>query len=396
VDAFKPEIIIATADSVFIFDHDGASRVGGPPSAPGYNYNNFTDLMSSPGVGDLDLDEKLDIVIGTRDGWVIAWTGRDGTLLAGWPVRVGDSVLASPVIANLDSDDELEVLIPDQDGYVHGLNHDGTLLEGWPYKTGNGVFGSPLIWDVDGNGTTNVVIASFDQYIYVLDLPDVPFDPLRAPWPKFRHDSRNTGALASDMFVPVALSSLAASHRGGGVVSLSWEATSDYVAFHVYRARDGEASVLCGTVAGGQGDGYRPYNFDDVDVPDGSYLYAIGAVPRSGGDEERFGPIRVEVSTSGVPVVAELLQNWPNPFNPETVIRYSVPASLGKARLALRVYDVGGRLVRVLADRAHEPGSHSATWDGRDDEGRAVPSGIYVYRLEGPGVGIARKMSLIQ
>jgi hypothetical protein len=399
-----PEIIVATGDSVLVFHSDGTAMLGGPPYSTLYNFNNFTqnnDMMSSPAIGDLNVDRSLDIVIGSSTGMVFAWTGRTGQILPGWPVQVSttDSDLGSPVIANLDNDPELEVLITDDKGYVHGLNHDGTLLEGWPYKTGNGIFGSPAIWDMDGNGTTNVAFSSSDQFIYLLELPTVPFDPLDVeahPWPKFRHDSSNSGWLERDQFVPVALASLTAQHRGGGTVALGWQATSEYQEFRVYRQLDGGTQVRVGSVSGRTGSGYLTYSFEDKDVPDGRYLYWIGAVARDGGTEEKMGPMRVEVATAGLPLVAELLQNSPNPFNPWTTIHYRVPGSLGKARLSLRIYAVSGRLVRTLVDGPQEPGQHSVTWDGRDGDGRAVASGLYLYRLEGAGVSITRKMSLLQ
>lgn len=74
-----------------------------------------------------------------------------------------------------------------------------------------------------------------------------------------------------------------------------------------------------------------------------------------------------------------LFPNVPNPFNPTTRIEYEVAAQVP---VTLRVYDVAGRLVRELvARRRPEPGKHVVVWDGRDDAGRAVPSGVYVYRL---------------
>jgi flagellar hook assembly protein FlgD len=69
---------------------------------------------------------------------------------------------------------------------------------------------------------------------------------------------------------------------------------------------------------------------------------------------------------------------FPNPFNPETVFAFRIP----EAGLAvLEVYDVRGQLVRVLLEGRLEPGRHEAVWDGREQDGRPVPSGIYLVRL---------------
>ncbi len=73
-----------------------------------------------------------------------------------------------------------------------------------------------------------------------------------------------------------------------------------------------------------------------------------------------------------------LAQNHPNPFNPTTTIRFSVPDA-GRVRLA--VYNVAGQLVRTLIDEWLSVGEHAAIWDGRDELGRSVASGVYLYRL---------------
>jgi len=71
--------------------------------------------------------------------------------------------------------------------------------------------------------------------------------------------------------------------------------------------------------------------------------------------------------------------SYPNPFNPETTIRYCLPAG---TRAALRIYDARGRLVRELFDSVCTAGEHEVLWDGTDDHGRPASSGVYFYALE--------------
>jgi hypothetical protein len=77
-----------------------------------------------------------------------------------------------------------------------------------------------------------------------------------------------------------------------------------------------------------------------------------------------------------------LSKNWPNPFRSATSIAYAVPKA-GNVRLS--VYTAEGRLVTRLVDGYSEPGTHSATWDGRDRFGNEVGSGMYYYRLDTGG-----------
>jgi len=90
----------------------------------------------------------------------------------------------------------------------------------------------------------------------------------------------------------------------------------------------------------------------------------------------------------------QLGQNTPNPFNPATTISYTVPDAGGV--VTLRIYDVAGRLVRSLVDGFEPAGEHAVAWDGRNDRGRAVASGIYHYRLTGPGYAGQKRMVLLR
>jgi hypothetical protein len=90
-----------------------------------------------------------------------------------------------------------------------------------------------------------------------------------------------------------------------------------------------------------------------------------------------------------------LSDNYPNPFNPETKIRYTVDN--GKARpVVLRVYNVLGQTVKTLVDEPKARGIYEVTWDGRDESGDEVASGVYFYKLEAGDFVQTKKMVLIR
>ena len=82
---------------------------------------------------------------------------------------------------------------------------------------------------------------------------------------------------------------------------------------------------------------------------------------------------------SELPSRIELEQNHPNPFNPQTTIAYTLPAS---HRVSITIYDAIGKQVRVLMNDRKAAGRHEITWDARDDAGKPVASGVYFYQLE--------------
>ena len=91
-----------------------------------------------------------------------------------------------------------------------------------------------------------------------------------------------------------------------------------------------------------------------------------------------------------------LLQNAPNPFNASTVISFLIPFRLANETTRLSIYNLAGQLVRVLQLDAQQAGEHSLSWDGRDDYGRAVASGVYIYRLNVGGWAVHRRMLLLR
>jgi hypothetical protein len=88
-----------------------------------------------------------------------------------------------------------------------------------------------------------------------------------------------------------------------------------------------------------------------------------------------------------------LYSNQPNPFNPRTTIRFDLPVA-GQAQLS--IYDLAGRLVRVLVEGEIPAGSHEAVWDGRDQSGRSAPSGTYLARLVAGGKVEGVRLSLVR
>lgn len=95
-----------------------------------------------------------------------------------------------------------------------------------------------------------------------------------------------------------------------------------------------------------------------------------------------------------IPVATtELLGNYPNPFNPETLISYSLKDA---TPVRLEIYNSKGQRIRVLVDETQASGWYRALWNGRDDHGKPVSSGIYMYRMSAGSYSASRKMVLLQ
>ncbi|MFC1544570.1 FlgD immunoglobulin-like domain containing protein [Gemmatimonadota bacterium] len=107
-------------------------------------------------------------------------------------------------------------------------------------------------------------------------------------------------------------------------------------------------------------------------------------------DGEGVGP------GASLPKAFSLRQNHPNPFNPSTTINYQIPDNAGSVQFRLNVYDIRGKLVRTLDQGLKGAGTYSVFWDGTDDRGRQVSSGVYFYRFVSSEYNATRKMIMLK
>jgi hypothetical protein len=152
--------------------------------------------------------------------------------------------------------------------------------------------------------------------------------------------------------------------------------------FNVYRSAHPETGfqrINSELISVGRGNTYT-----DKDVTPGSiYWYCLGAVDGEG--EWMSSAVSIAVPS----IAAVLKQNVPNPFNPKTLISFAVTA---RSRVSLRVYDVAGRHVKTLLDDVVDGGARNVTWDGTDERGKPVSSGVYFYRLETANTVLTKTM----
>jgi hypothetical protein len=187
--------------------------------------------------------------------------------------------------------------------------------------------------------------------------------------------------------VPVAIAGFVARPVEGGV-ELTWEVLADETVegYRIYRKSAGDESAVA--VNAGLIRAAERLFLDRSASGGNDYRYTL-AVILPDGTEYRSQSVSVTVP------VGELMleQNVPNPFNPQTRISFVLPHS-GGAKLA--IYDTGGRLVRVLADGPQPEGRREFQWDGRDERGNSVSSGVYFCRLDFGKTTLSRKMVLLR
>ncbi len=154
-----------------------------------------------------------------------------------------------------------------------------------------------------------------------------------------------------------------------------------------------------------------PFDHPQLFVPNGhdpitgaDNLVEIPAVGASGGPPlmpflqgDPFLPKDVDLASNDgvntVPAEFNLEQNFPNPFNPRTTIQFAVPE---KSYVRLEIFSLLGQKVRSLVNDNLEPGVHTVNWDGKNDTGVQVGSGVYFYRLQTPNFTRTKRMLMIK
>ncbi len=180
-----------------------------------------------------------------------------------------------------------------------------------------------------------------------------------------------------------------------GTVHLNWRTgfEIEHAGFRVNRANEGsnEFVKISGDDLVRDLDGDHVYEFEDHGADVGAtYLYQLEAVANNG-EVQLFTPLQVTV-TRTLPAMIALHPSRPNPFNPSTSIGFDLPEA---GRVSVRIYDGSGRLVRTLTDAGALPaGTHALTWDGRDDNGAGVSSGVYLIRFQAGGRLFTQKIVL--
>jgi len=186
--------------------------------------------------------------------------------------------------------------------------------------------------------------------------------------------------------LPVELSSFTATVTNNEVV-LEWSTATEInnQGFEIQKSNGNKEFEAIGYVPGyGTITESRLYSFTDSKVDDGSYIYRLKQIDFNG-TFEYSDEISVEVLN---PIEFVLEQNFPNPFNPSTLIKYSIPED---DFVSLNVYNLLGEIVATLVNQTQEAGRYEINFDASD-----LSSGIYVYNLKSGNLNSGKKMLLMK
>ncbi|MCI0479851.1 VCBS repeat-containing protein, partial [Candidatus Uhrbacteria bacterium] len=314
-DGHLEMVVQSSSGRVYGLNHDATWMTGWPV----WIYSNTSTICPSPALADLNGDGKLEVVIAGLDKncYVLRY---NGAALSGWPQPYSTTANSesSPVVADINGDGSLDIILGCEEGRLNAWTQAGALIAGFPIRLGSFIRGTPMVHDVDCNGDIELAATCWDANVYVWDLTGSYYRGC-AQWNGFHGNIYNSGWKE---FIPAtAVEQITYVFRMlDDVIELNWSVFPDVRSWNLYREeRGGDFEILA--------SGLRPDGSSVISYVDGSaeaglaYRYRLEADGRSD----------LSLTTAEIMMPARnvrLYQNHPNPFNPSTVIPFTVPGGL--------------------------------------------------------------------
>jgi len=406
------EVLIGSRDrKVYAYNSDGSLADGWPVKMYG-------EVHCSAALGDIDGDSRLEIVIASGVGNVYILKG-DGTRADGWPVYIESAVYSSPAVGDIDGYGKMEIIAADESGRVHAWHYDGAPVEGWPVDLRNEIVSSPALGDIDGDKSSlEIVIGTRDGSVYVLKSGGSTMDS----WPVAVADTMTSspalGDIDGDGNAEVVVATSNGWHHVGLVYAFKSTGRRVGAKWPVYTRGnidysspalgdldgDGDIELVVGSCRPTEDEGGQIHAWDLVGrlTEEGILWSGFRHDPHHTGvahDTLTQGkqPAQEEEPTQEgitVPPKCSVLPNYPNPFKKGTWIPYNL--SEGNP-VVIRIYNVPGQLVKTIDLGYRHAGYYDIEgcvtyWDGRNENGEQMSSGIYFCQITAGSFRAIRKM----
>jgi hypothetical protein len=313
---------------------------------------------------------------------------------AGFKISYNKNVLGCPSKAITEDGPWDEQTDPDYANMTVVL-HDGGIVELHTQFLGGGDFAGMLVpaGTMKKIGAIHLEILSpsdpaqlawASPYVYRLNSPGTQ------PSYEVSYTAEGDFIPPDDQPLPVTLTSFTATPLADAVgVTLTWRTLSEVnnYGFTVQRRAAGTTDFAAVADAFFPGAGTtaepRGYWFIDKTLPaPGTYEYRLMQQDLNGtiwySSVISVTATVTGVEDTGIPIDPSLVRNYPNPFNPGTIIHYGVAE---RSQVNVEIYTILGQKVRTLVNDVQESGRYAATWDGRDDAGQALTSGTFICRV---------------
>ena len=395
------------------------------------NYDTGSTLFFTPVIADLNNNGLSEVIAAAHNKKIYA-LNYENQLISGFPVELTAPFNAELAVADLDNNGTKEIIAGTVDGKLWAINHDGTIKTGFPVQLTGGVTGSPIVLN---NGR---IVVGTRNYLYVVspegtilttrqvtgdmaggaiavDIErngelDIVFVTTNGMLYACRQDGSDISGFPVSSGTFVNCPPLAADIDGDNQYEIILQ--SHLNSIYIY---NNDGTLFSGFPFNMNFNGSTPATLTDFDA-DGNYDIVSGysngvlviKLRRPLGNMDAWtvyrGSLSRQASFAATGFVSNddqvavnkilLSANYPNPFNPETTISFTLPKA--EQQVSLSIYNSKGQKIKTLFSGNADQGTQRLVWNGVDDNGRAVGSGIYFYRLTVAGKSHSRKMLLLK
>ena len=340
-------------------------------------------IFAVSSIGDVNNDGLCDVLIGTYDDPGIetgayCFSGADGAMI--WARTIGNiQTNCVKNIPDINNDGKEDVLAGTMDGVMYALSgENGSII--WTTATGTGQIIQEVVitQDITGDGKNEVIAGSWDDNVYCFDgasgsilwtyevvnwvhtvgiIEDISGDGVKDILVGDRGNAIGGGVYTGSVYC-----------LDGAAGTLMWSYQTGDMVWAVSQIEDVNGNGASDVIAGS----------------DDGYVYSL----------EGNQNVGIEDEDMTVSSINSLSQNYPNPFNPETTIKFTTTDSDKNTEII--IFSFNGQKIKTLVDKKLESGLHEVVWDGTDNSGNPVSSGIYFYKMQNNSLNETKRMILLR
>lgn len=348
-----------------------------------------SQVLSSSALGDVSGDGNNEVIFVTNDGNLHAKTLHTGVNIEGFPVNLGAASWHGPIAGNILKNNNTQIAVATVTGKVFLIDYDGSIV--FERNINNQIRASVVAGDITGDGNTELVFSDIQGNIFLVDTQGEDLNGFPISIGTMIESTPVLADLTFDSRQEIIFGG-----QNGYIFSITADGDNS-PNFPYYLGGSIVLSPVIGDVD----------NDDDLDIIIGNdnamhfidYKRAAGGAKWLcfKGDSYRRGNISLITleteDTLANNLSTAILGNYPNPFNPQTQIKFSVAVA---GRASISIFNLKGQKIRTFNYDYLEPGTHTAVWDGKNENGREVSSGTYFFRLKSKDGVDARKMLLLK